>query len=106
MKKITLYLMTTIVFLSFIPTPSMAETENTPTPTEKVKKVPSTEAQAMVSRLEEIKAMDKSNMNSSEKKAFRKEVRSIKKNLTELNGGVYLSVGAIIIIVLLLILLL
>jgi hypothetical protein len=60
----------------------------------------------MISRLKEIKAMDKSDMTSQEKKALRKEVRSIKKSLAELNGGVYLSVGAIIIIVLLLILLL
>lgn len=101
-----LYLMTMIAFLSFIPTPAMAETENISELKEKVKNAPSAEAQAMVSRIEEIKAMDKSKMNSSEKKALRKEVRSIKKNLTELNGGVYLSVGAIIIIVLLLILLL
>lgn len=101
MKKITLYLMATITILSFFPTPSRAETENTTVPTEKVEA-----AQAMISRLEEIKAMDKSNMNSSEKKTLRKEVRSIKKNLTQLNGGVYLSVGAIIIIILLLILLL
>lgn len=84
----------------------MAKSENSTVPTEKVEKVESAEAKIMVSRLEEIKSMDKSNMSSKEKKALRKEVRSIKKSLAELNGGVYLSVGAIIIIVLLLILLL
>ncbi len=103
MKKITLYLLTIISLLSFTPMTSMATTENSKTPTEKIE---SAEAQVMISRLEEIKTMDKSNMNSKEKKALRKEVRSIKKSLAELNGGVYLSVGAIIIIVLLLILLL
>jgi hypothetical protein len=106
MKKITLYLMTMIALLSFMPNSSMAGNENTTVPTEKVEKVESAEAQAMISRLEEIKAMDKSSMSSKEKKALRKEVRSIKKSLTEMNGGVYLSVGAIIIIILLLILLL
>jgi hypothetical protein len=106
MKKITLYLMTMIALLSFMPNSSMAGNENTTVPTEKVEKVESAEAQAMISRLEEIKAMDKSSMSSKEKKALRKEVRSIKKSLTEINGGVYLSVGAIIIIILLLILLL
>lgn len=106
MKKLTIYLMATITLLSFMPTPSMATTEKSAIPTEKVEKVESAEAQVMISRLEEIKAMDKSNMSSSEKKTLRKEVRTIKKSLAELSGGVYLSVGAIIIIVLLLILLL
>ena len=70
-------------------------------------KIESAESQAMMSRLEEIKAMDKSNMDSKEKRELRKEVRSIKKSMTQLDGGgIYLSVGAIIIIALLLILLL
>lgn len=73
--------MTTIALLSCMPTPSMAETENNTAPTEKAEKVTSAEAQIMISRLEEIKAMDKSNMSSSEKKTLRKEVRSTKKNL-------------------------
>jgi len=103
MKKITVYLMTMIALLSFMPNPSIAGTENNTLLTEKVE---SAEAKVMISRLEEIKAMDKSNMSSKEKKTLRKEVRSVKKSLAELNGGVYLSVGAIIIIVLLLILLL
>lgn len=106
MKKITLYFLTIIALLSFTPMSSMANPEKSTIPTEKVEKVESAEAQVMISRLEEIKSMDKSNMSSKEKKALRKEVRSIKKSLAELNGGVYLSVGAIIIIVLLLILLL
>jgi methionine-rich copper-binding protein CopC len=62
--------------------------------------------EAMVVRLNEIKDMDKSTLNSSEKKELRKEVKSIKASLKEKSSGVYLSVGAVIIIVLLLILLL
>ncbi len=50
--------------------------------------------------------MDKSNLSSLEKKQLRKEVRATNKQLKELNGGIYLSVGAVIIILLLLILLL
>ena len=50
--------------------------------------------------------MDKSNLNSSEKKELRKEVKAIKKTLKSTGNGVYLSIGAIIIIILLLILLL
>ncbi|AWI27303.1 hypothetical protein HYN49_12530 [Flavobacterium pallidum] len=60
----------------------------------------------LLDRLEEIKAMDKSDMSRAERKALRKEVRAIKSELRSTGGGVYLSVGAIIIIILLLILLL
>jgi hypothetical protein len=62
--------------------------------------------QVQLDRLKEIKAMDKSDMTSSEKKALRKEVKVIKSSLRDSNNGIYLSIGAIIIIVLLLILLL
>ena len=106
MKKITIYLLTITALLSFTPTPSIARNESSTTPTENVEKIESAEAKVMISRLEEIKAMDKSNMSSMEKKTLRKEVRSIKKSLAQTSGGVYLSVGAIIIIILLLILLL
>ena len=63
-------------------------------------------AQKLINRLEEIKAMDMDKMSKAEKQQLRKEVRSIKKELAAIGGGVYLSVGAIIIIILLLILLL
>ncbi|KLT65107.1 hypothetical protein [Pedobacter sp. BMA] len=57
-------------------------------------------------RVEEIKAMDKSNLTSAERKALRKELKEMKNQARALSGGVYLSVGAIIIIILLLILIL
>jgi hypothetical protein len=56
-------------------------------------------------RLEEIKAIDKSTLSKHEKKALRGEVRAIKKEMKVISGGVYLSVGAILLIALLLILL-
>ena len=64
------------------------------------------EVQAMYKRLNEIKAMDKSNLNSIQKKELRKEIKTIKAELRTTNNGVYLSIGAIIIIILLLILIL
>ncbi len=104
MKKLTLYLMTALLLSSFFPANAAPEsTTNTPKESPKIE---SAEAKVLINRLEEIKAIDKSDLKSSEKKALRKEVRSIKKSLAEMNGGVYLSVGAIIIIILLLILLL
>jgi hypothetical protein len=59
----------------------------------------------LTERLEEIKAMDHKSMTRAEKKALRKEVREIKQEMAAVSGGVYISVGAIIIILLLLILL-
>ena len=64
------------------------------------------EVQVLIDRIYEIKAMDKSDLSRAERKVLRKEVRSINKTLRSTNNGVYLSVGAIIIIILLLILIL
>lgn len=66
----------------------------------------SAEVQRLISRIAEIKAMDMKNMTKSEKKALRKEVREIKREVNALSGGVYISIGALILIALLLILLL
>lgn len=101
MKKLHYFLMILMLSLITIPTHMMAAEKNPATP----KEVPA-EVKTMLNRLEEIKAMDKSTLNSSEKKELRKEVKEIKHNLRSTGNGVYLSVGAIIIIILLLILLL
>ncbi|MDP2189084.1 MAG: hypothetical protein Q8J69_10420 [Sphingobacteriaceae bacterium] len=61
-------------------------------------------AKALVERLEQIKAMDRSEMSSAEKKELRQETKAIKKELKALGGGIYISAGAVIIILLLLIL--
>ncbi|WP_222940205.1 hypothetical protein [Flavobacterium buctense] len=80
--------------------PVATKTNNPPTAEAKAK------AEVLIKRLEEIKTMDKSNLNRVEKRALRKEVKEIKTTLKASGQGVYLSVGAIIIIVLLLIILL
>ena len=69
-------------------------------------KTEDTRAQQLIQRLEEIKGMDKSELTRLEKKNLRNEVKEIKKEMRATSGGVYLSVGAIIIVILLLILLL
>jgi len=102
MKKLPLYLMMMVLSLSIFPSTIIASEKNT---TATNKEMPA-EVKVMLNRLEEIKAMDKSDLNFSEKKELRKEVREIKSNLRSSNGGVYFSVGAIIIIILLLILIL
>jgi len=60
---------------------------------------------AMENRLHEIKDMDKSKLSSSEKRELRKEVKEIKDAVKSRGGGIYLSVGAVIIILLLIIIL-
>jgi hypothetical protein len=60
----------------------------------------------LVGRLEQIKSMDIDNMSKAERKALRKEVKDIKREVNAISGGVYISVGALILIVLLLILIL
>lgn len=60
--------------------------------------------QELTNRLIQIRDMDKSNLTVSEKKELRKEVKEIKKE--KRRSGIYLSIGAVIIIVLLLIILL
>jgi hypothetical protein len=105
MKKIALCLMATCLSLSLYPLQSNAANP-TPSALEASKSTESAKANALILRLDEIKAIDKSDLNSCEKKNLRIEVRSIKQQLSDIGGGVYISFGALIIIVLLLIILL
>ncbi len=94
-----------VLSLSIYPMEMMATEKNTTAISDNPKEVPE-EVKVLLNRLNEIKAMDKSELKSSEKKALRKEVRAINAELRSTGNGVYLSVGAIIIVILLLILLL
>lgn len=85
--------------------PTIAYAGPTQDPTEKTD-AEAARAQVLLNRLDEIKAMDRSSMTHTEKKALRKEVKEIKSELRSTGNGIYLSIGAIIIIILLLILLL
>lgn len=100
--------MTALLLLAFVPMQLNAEPETyaLPVALTETEIATSDEAVVLMDRLEEIEAMDKTDLNSAEKRELRKEVRDIKKELKELSGGVYISVGAAILIVLLLILLL
>lgn len=116
MKKLTLIVMAAVVMLFVIPTQLKANTETTPIAVVATAPVATVDASVLVARVEAIKAMDISTLSASERKELRKELRAIKSDLKERkksdlkiiegNGGIYLSVGAIIIIILLLILLL
>ncbi|HVS95941.1 MAG TPA: hypothetical protein VHE54_05625 [Puia sp.] len=58
--------------------------------------------QQMKERVEEIRAMDKSQLTKAERKQLRTELKAMKKESRAITG-VYISVGALIIIILLLI---
>ncbi|MDE3214066.1 MAG: hypothetical protein KGM98_12600 [Bacteroidota bacterium] len=105
MKKIALYVTAVCLSLSLIPLQSLAELPGSPGMPDP-KTSTSIETNALLIRLHEIKDMDKSGMTSSEKKVLRKELRSMRREMRSSGRGIYLSVGAVIIIVLLLILLL
>lgn len=64
------------------------------------------ENEVLLARLNEINEMDKSDLTGAEKRELRQEVRQIDRAMTLNGGGVYLSVGALIIVILLLIILL
>jgi len=109
MKKIILGLMLTSLALTFNPLQMVAAPDEpvssttAPKPAEPV--VPE-EAKVLLNRLDEIKKIDAKTLTHAEKKNLHKEVRSIKKELKEISGGVYISVAALILIVLLLVILL
>lgn len=96
--------MTAMLSLTFIPTQLIAGSETDPI-TAATKAAESAKANILLTRLNNIKEMDKSKISKQEKVLLRKEVRSIKSELKDLNRGLYLSVGAIIIILLLIVLL-
>jgi len=99
MKKFILCSFTSLLAFTF--TPNEVKATNT-VPTELPSDSTATKT-SLLTRLDEINTMDKSAMSHDEKKALRKEVRSIDKTLHDGYGGVYISVGALIIIILLLI---
>jgi SMC interacting uncharacterized protein involved in chromosome segregation len=104
MKKLSLYAMILLVSLSSFSSPIIAAEKNSKTPTET--KAVQAEVAKLETRLETIRAMDKSTLDRSEKRVLRKEVRAIKSELKDKRHGVYVSVGAFIIIILLLVILL
>ena len=107
MKTISKLRMATVVLTLACTAPTFANPLTPVTPTE-MSSAPSDAAktEVLLNRLNEIKNMDKSNLTRADKKALRSEVKAIKGEMKKSSNGIYLSIGAIIIIVLLLILIL
>ncbi len=108
MKKIIFCIMAIMLSLTFLPLQSFASATEKPTSlvaTKAPETTESAEAKALVLRLDEIKAMDMSKLKSADKKELRKEVRSIKRELKTISGGVYISAGVLIVILIILVIL-
>jgi hypothetical protein len=106
MKKITIFLLVTCFALTLTPMHSSADAPRLFTDSTLITPPAAKDANALLLRLTEIRDMDKSNLSASEKKALRKEVRSLKQEYRHAGRGVYISIGAAIIIILLLIIIL
>jgi hypothetical protein len=100
MKKTKLYVLMLMVALGSFSVANASDKPAKPTPTE----IPA-EIVPLLNRLDEIKAMDKSELTRLERKALRVEVREIKSAVRASGNGIYISSGAIIIILLLIIIL-
>ncbi len=105
MKKLTLSLVTAILMSIVIPVHA-AELAKPTTAIGSTHQGESAEIKALIARVDEIRAMDKSLLSSSERKALRKEMRMMKRTVNHTHGStVYVSGGLILLIVLLIILL-
>lgn len=102
MKK-QIYLLSAILCLSLIAPVAMAkDAKSKPEMTaSQIARV-----EVIQQRVEEIRDLDKSELNREERKQLRNELQELKREVKSMGGGVYLSVGAIIIILLVLILIL
>jgi hypothetical protein len=106
MKKCTLYLAAVCFSLTFIPVQSNAAAANT-VAVAAVYSDSSERINAMLSRLNELKGINKADLTTADRKVLKKELRSMQKEMKKAgSNGVYISVGAAIIILLLLILIL
>jgi hypothetical protein len=107
MRKIVFCLMATFLSVAFIPVHASATNDPVKTSTAPAPLSPVEAAKVITleSRLKEIDAMEKSDLDKSEKKELRKEVKSIKHELNAIGDGVYISAGALILILILVILL-
>jgi hypothetical protein len=114
MKKIIICLIITVLSLTLLPVQSLASGkelyssvigDKAPEKTGLLEKKESVEAKTLTLRLNEIKAMDKSKLNSAEKKNLHKEARSIRRRLKDISGGVYISAGTLIVVLVLLLIL-
>ncbi|WP_442796253.1 hypothetical protein [Pelobium manganitolerans] len=101
MKKLTYFAFSLLMLVA---------STNFASATEKTDKALSAAQQAkleqLTNRVEQIRSMDKSHMSRAEKKELRAELRQMKKEANAIgNGGIYLSVTALLVIIIVLLIL-
>jgi len=106
MKKVSYLIVTALLMLTILPAHATDKKLSIKKEVAGTNTLEPAEVEAYESRVNEIKAMDKSSMTSTERKELRKELRSIESELKLNSGGVYISVGVLILIIILLIVLL
>lgn len=104
MKNPKYLILTGALLLAATATTVMAETQTTKTTTAQTSDAQ--KAATLISRLYEIRSMDRNRLNAEQKQALRGEVHQIQSQLQRVGGGIYLSAGAIIVILIILILIL
>ncbi len=63
------------------------------------------EISRLIKRVEEIRDMDKSEMNAKERKELRKELKEIKKNVKKSGGTIYIGGASLLLLIILIVLL-
>ncbi|MEP7321894.1 MAG: hypothetical protein ABI761_08240 [Saprospiraceae bacterium] len=105
MKKILICLLSAFFSMSISST-ALGATPELPRSSPAVTAEQFLEAKSILARVNEIKSMDKSSLSLNEKKQLRKEMRTAKKQLKQISGGVYIPIGALILIGIVILLLL
>jgi len=109
MKKINLFtiMLMLAMFVTFS-TASASErmnSENTTTNTNNENALSADDIKTLNLRVEEIRDMDKSDLTLVEKRELRNELKTIKKDLRQSNGAIYIGTGTLLLIIILIILL-
>jgi predicted transcriptional regulator len=101
MKKLLVCVATVLMLMTF--TPIQSKAERNPIPVSAAEKE-AAELKALIKRVHEINAMDRSTMSRAERREIRKELHAIKKEIKRHSGGtVYISGGLLVLILVLII---
>jgi hypothetical protein len=105
MKKITFILFSVSLLLFAFPTNINADNVKIFNNQRTLKLAEKQSAQVLITRLFEIKKLEKSNLTIKEKNKLRLEVNKINTELKTIGDGIYLSLGTLVVILILLIIL-
>lgn len=100
MKKYCISLSGALLFSTLLPFISFAEPIQTPIAVNET--LSSSEAERLYERLQLIKSQNNSDLTSVEKATLKAEVLTIKQKMVNAGGGIYISLGAALVIILLL----